>query len=186
VEGKIAAATFAIEEKIPYLGLCLGMQTAVIALARHIGLEHANSTEMNEDTPHPVIDIMADQKDIVEKGGTMRLGNYLCKFDPKSKSRTIYGAKEVSERHRHRYEFNNAYRSELVGAGLRLAGLSPDEKLVEVIELDNHPFFIGSQFHPEYKSRPNRPHPLFHSFTQAAIAYRTAATHTDTRLKVKK
>ncbi len=186
VEGKIAAATYAMEQKIPYLGLCLGMQTAVIALARQIGLEHANSTEMNEDTPHPVIDIMSDQKDIVEKGGTMRLGNYVCKFDPKSKSRSIYGAKEVSERHRHRYEFNNSYRSELVAAGLRLAGLSPDEKLVEVIELDGHPFFIGSQFHPEYKSRPNRPHPLFNAFTKAAIAYRTAATHTDIRLKVNK
>jgi len=184
VEGKIAAGIFAMEYKVPYLGLCLGMQTAVIALARQIGLEHANSTEMNEDTPHPVIDIMADQKDITDKGATMRLGNYVCKFDPKSKSREIYGSKEVSERHRHRYEFNNEYRDELVAAGLRLAGLSPDEKLVEVIEIDGHPFFIGSQFHPEYKSRPNRPHPLFNAFTQAAIACRASAKHTDITLKV--
>lgn len=184
VEGKIAAALFAIERNIPYLGLCLGMQTAVIALARSIGLEHANSTEINEDTPHPVIDIMAEQRELYSKGGTMRLGNHICKLDPKSKSREIYGKTEIAERHRHRYEFNNAYREELIGAGLRLAGLSPDGNLVELIELDNHPFFIASQFHPEYKSRPNRPHPLFDAFTQAAIACRTSSKHTNRTLKV--
>ena len=184
VEGKISAGIFAMEHKVPYLGLCLGMQTAVIALARQIGLEHANSTEMNEDTPHPVIDIMEHQKDLFEKGATMRLGNYACQLDPKSKSYQIYGAKEIAERHRHRYEFNNAYREELIAAGLRLAGLSPDGQLVELIEIDDHPFFIASQFHPEYKSRPNRPHPLFNAFTQAAIACRTTSNHTDTILKV--
>lgn len=184
VEGKIAAATFAMEHHVPYLGLCLGMQTAVIALARQIGLEHANSTEMNEDTPHPVIDIMEYQRDLFEKGATMRLGNYTCKLDPNSKTYEIYGVKEIQERHRHRYEFNNTYREELSAAGLRLAGLSPDDKLVEVIEMDGHPFFIASQFHPEYKSRPNRPHPLFDAFTQAAIAYRATSTHTNMRLKV--
>lgn len=184
VEGKIAAATFAMEHKLPYLGLCLGMQTAVIALARSIGLEHANSTEMNEDTPHPVIHIMEHQKSITEKGGTMRLGNYTCQFDPKSKSRQIYGTKETNERHRHRYEFNNAYREDLISAGLRLAGLSPNGELVEVVEIDNHPFFIASQFHPEYKSRPNRPHPLFNAFTEAAILHRLAAASNDNKLKV--
>jgi CTP synthase len=184
VEGKIAAATFAMEHNIPYLGLCLGMQTAVIALARQIGLEHANSTEMNEDTPHPVIDIMEHQRDLFEKGATMRLGNYACKLDPASKSYAIYGAKEIHERHRHRYEFNNTYREELTAAGLRLAGLSPDDKLVEIIEMDGHPFFIASQFHPEYKSRPNRAHPLFDAFTQAAIACRATSKHTGIRLKV--
>ena len=184
VEGKISAGIFAMEHKVPYLGLCLGMQTAVIALARQIGLEHANSTEMNEDTPHPVIDIMEHQKDLFEKGATMRLGNYVCKLDPKSKSYQIYGAKEIAERHRHRYEFNNAYREELIAAGLRLAGLSPDGQLVELIEIEDHPFFIASQFHPEYKSRPNRPHPLFNAFTQAAIACRTTSNHTGTILKV--
>jgi CTP synthase len=184
VEGKIAAALYAMEHKLPYLGLCLGMQTAVIALARQIGLENANSTEMNPDTPHAVIDIMDHQKDITDKGGTMRLGNYTCVFDPKSQARKIYGAKEVEERHRHRYEFNNNYREELTAVGLRLAGLSPDGTLVEVIELDDHPFFMGSQFHPEYKSRPNRPHPLFNGFTIAAIAHRQATKHTEISIKV--
>jgi CTP synthase len=169
VEGKIAAGSYAMEHKLPYLGLCLGMQTAVIALARRTGLTGANTTEIDASAPHPVIDIMADQKDVTEKGGTMRLGNYTCVFDPKSISAKAYGQKQVEERHRHRYEFNNSYREQLQAAGLRLAGLSPDKRLVEVIEMKDHPFFVASQFHPEFKSRPGRPHPLFNAFIQAAV-----------------
>jgi CTP synthase len=167
VEGKISASIYALEHDIPYLGLCLGMQTAVIAFARHIGLTGANTTEIDEMTPHPVIDIMADQKDVSNKGGTMRLGNYPCILDPDSISAKAYGEKKILERHRHRYEFNNAYREQLTTAGLRLAGLSPDKRLVEIIEIKGHRFFVGSQFHPEFKSRPNRPHPLFNAFMKA-------------------
>jgi CTP synthase len=170
VEGKIAAGQYAIAHRVPYLGLCLGMQTAVIAVARNSGLKGANSREIDEATPFPVIDIMADQKDITDKGGTMRLGNYPCVLDPKSISAQAYGAKKVLERHRHRYEFNNAYRGQLTAAGLRLAGISPDKRLVEIVELKEHPFFVGSQFHPEFKSRPNRPHPLFNAFMHAAAS----------------
>ncbi len=172
VEGKINAATYAMEHKVPYLGLCLGLQTAVVAIARSIGLENANTTEVNPDTPHPVIDIMESQRDIESKGGTMRLGNYPCHLDPKSISAKAYGTKKIVERHRHRWEFNNAYRDELEAAGLRLAGLSPDGRLVEIVELDGHPYFVASQFHPEFKSRPNAPHPLFNAFVQTAIALR--------------
>lgn len=168
VEGKIAAGLYALEHRTPYLGLCLGMQTAVIAAARHAGLKNANTTEIDPGTPHPVIDIMADQKHIQDKGGTMRLGDYPCDLDPGSKSAAVYGMLHITERHRHRFEFNNAYREQLTSAGLRLAGLSPDGRLVEVIEIDNHPFMVGSQFHPEFKSRPNRPHPLFDGFIKAA------------------
>jgi CTP synthase len=167
VEGKIAAGTYALNHDVPYLGLCLGMQTAVIALARQAGLTDANTTEIDEKTTHPVIDIMADQKDISNKGGTMRLGNYPCVLDPDSISADAYGEKNIVERHRHRYEFNNAYREQLTSAGLRLAGLSPDKRLVEIIEMKGHRFFVGSQFHPEFKSRPNRPHPLFNAFMKA-------------------
>ncbi|HUD11385.1 MAG TPA: gamma-glutamyl-gamma-aminobutyrate hydrolase family protein, partial [Candidatus Saccharimonadia bacterium] len=172
VEGKIAAGMYALNHRIPYLGLCLGMQTAVIALARQIGLKGANTTEIDEKTAHPVIDIMANQKDISEKGGTMRLGNYPCVLDPASISAGAYKSKKVLERHRHRYEFNNAYREQLVEAGLRLAGMSPDKRLVEIIEMRDHPFFVGSQFHPEFKSRPNRPHPLFDAFMKATAKER--------------
>ncbi len=171
VEGKIKAAQYAMTHNIPYLGLCYGLQMAVIALARHIGLEDANSTEVNPDTTHPVIDIMADQKDVTAKGGTMRLGNYPCVLDPHSISARVYGTKKIVERHRHRFEFNNAYREQLQAAGLVLAGLSPDKRLVEIIEIKDHPFFVASQFHPEFKSRPNRPHPLFDGFMKAADAY---------------
>jgi CTP synthase len=178
VEGKIRAATYAMEHQVPYLGLCLGMQTAVIALARRIGLKDANTTEINPHTPHPVIDIMEHQKSITDKGGTMRLGDYPCHLDPTSAAAKAYGAKDIVERHRHRYEFNNAYREQLTAAGLRLAGLSPDRQLVEIIEISDHPFFMASQFHPELKSRPNRPHPMFNAFIQAAAKNAPSRTKT--------
>lgn len=167
VEGKIKAATYAMKNKIPYLGLCLGMQVAVVALARQVLGPDCHSTEIDTKTKHPVISLMPDQAKVTDKGGTMRLGNYVCVFDLRSKSRKLYSSDQVSERHRHRYEFNNEYRQVLSQHGLRLAGLSPDGRLVELIELDQHPFFIASQFHPEFKSRPTRPHPLFDGFIKA-------------------
>jgi len=168
VEGKIHAAHYARKHNVPYLGLCLGMQTAVIAVAREAGLVGANSTEIDEATPHPVISLMADQAGVVDLGGTMRLGSYPCVLVTGSRSAVAYGEKKVSERHRHRYEFNNTYRAQLEAAGMRFAGLSPDGRLVEIIELENHPFFVASQFHPEFKSRPQRPHPLFNAFMKAS------------------
>jgi CTP synthase len=168
VEGKIVAAQYARKHKIPYLGLCLGMQTAVIAVARDAGLVKANSTEMDEATPHPVISLMADQAEIIDKGGTMRLGSYPCVLESGTITAKAYGTKRIDERHRHRYEFNNAYREQLQEAGLVLSGISPDGRLVEVIELRDHPFFVASQFHPEFKSRPQRPHPLFAAFMKEA------------------
>ncbi len=172
VEGKIQAAQYAMEHEVPYLGLCLGMQVGVIAAARRAGLTGANSTEMNAATPHPVIDIMEHQKGITEKGGTMRLGDYPCQLTPGSRAAKAYGAKKVLERHRHRYEFNNGYRKQLEAAGIKFTGLSPDGRLVELIEIENHPFFMASQFHPEFKSRPNRPHPMFNAFIKAALGVR--------------
>ena len=172
VEGKIAAGQYAIEHNVPYLGLCLGMQSAVIAVARNAGLAGANSSEIDPSTPYPVIDIMADQKNVADKGGTMRLGDYPCELDPASRSAAAYGETSIQERHRHRYEFNNTYRERLVASGLQLAGLSPDKRLVEVIEVSGHPYFVASQFHPEFKSRPYRPHPLFDGFMKAAAARR--------------
>jgi CTP synthase len=169
VEGKIVAAGYARRNKLPYLGLCLGMQTAVIAVAREAGLKDANSTEIDVDTAHPVISLMADQRDVSEKGGTMRLGSYPCVLEAGTIAAKAYGKRKVNERHRHRYEFNNAYRKQLQGAGLRLSGISPDGRLVEVIELEGHPFFVASQFHPEFKSRPQRPHPLFAAFMKEAL-----------------
>ena len=176
VEGKIEAATYAMDNKVPYLGLCLGMQTAVIAFARSIGLENANTTEINPDANHPVIDIMESQKDIEMKGGTMRLGDYPCVLESGSISAKAYGTQKIVERHRHRWEFNNAYREELQAAGLQLVGLSPDKLLVEVIELKDHPFFVASQYHPEFKSRPNTPHPLFNAFMKAASSTKARQT----------
>jgi CTP synthase len=176
VEGKIAAGRYAMDHNVPYLGLCLGMQTAVIALARKAGLTGANTTEVDPDTKHPVIDIMADQKDITDKGGTMRLGNYPCVLTKNTHSAQGYGTKQIQERHRHRFEFNNAYRERLTKAGLVIAGLSPDKRLVEIIEISNHPYFVASQFHPEFKSRPNRPHPLFDGFLKAAAREHTGQT----------
>jgi len=175
VEGKIAAANYAIEHNVPYLGLCLGMQAAVIAVARRAGLKGANTTEIDKAATHPVIDIMADQVDVSDKGGTMRLGDYPCVLTPGTHSAELYGATEIKERHRHRYEFNNKYREQLQKAGLVLAGLSPDKRLVEIIEVADHSYFVASQFHPEFKSRPNRPHPLFDGFIKAIAKNGTAS-----------
>ena len=171
VEGKIEAIKYARENNIPFLGICLGMQTAVIEFARNVlGLKDANTSEINENTPDPVIDIMPDQKNIDNLGGTMRLGAYPCKLAENTWSRELYGNAEISERHRHRYEFNNSYREAMTKAGLVFAGTSPDDRLVEIVELpkDVHPYFVSVQFHPEFKSRPNRPHPLFKGLVTAA------------------
>jgi CTP synthase len=170
-EGKIAAARYSRETRTPYLGLCLGMQIAIIEFARHVvGLEKANSSEFDPESPHPVIDIMPDQVG-VEMGGTMRLGRYPCKIEPDTLAAEVYGEKlegeVVYERHRHRYEVNNGYRDALAQAGMVFSGTSPDNRLVEIAEIKGHPFFIGSQFHPEFKSRPLRPHPLFRGFVEA-------------------
>ena len=166
-EGKIEAARYARESNTPYLGLCLGLQIGVIEFARNVaGLEMANSTEFEPDTPHPVIDIMADQVG-VEMGGTMRLGRYPCRISPGTLAAEVYDTDFVNERHRHRYEVNNSYRETLAEAGLVFSGTSPEGRLVEIAELENHPFFIGSQFHPEFKSRPLRPAPLFDGFVAA-------------------
>ena len=171
VEGKIRAIQYAREHEIPFLGLCLGMQCAVIEFARHVaGLTNAHSTEFVPETPHPVIALMEDQQDVEEKGGTMRLGAYPCLLADGSRSREEYGEGEISERHRHRFEFNNAFRAQLEEKGMVIAGTSPDNRLVEVVEIVDHPWFVASQFHPELKSRPNHPHPLFAGFVRAALA----------------
>ena len=167
VEGKILSARYARESGVPYLGLCYGMQMAVIEVARNVvGLESANSTEIDPETPHPVIDIMPDQVG-VDMGGTMRLGSWPCKIEPDTLAAEVYDADLVGERHRHRYEVNNGYREALSQAGMVFSGTSPDGRLVEIAELKDHPFFIASQFHPEFKSRPVRPHPLFAGFVAA-------------------
>src|SRR3990172_5038076 len=167
-EGKILAARYARENKVPYLGLCLGMQLMVIEFARHVlGSDEANSTEFDRSTPHPVIDLMPDQRGVADMGGTMRLGLYPCQLQPGTRAAEAYGQQLVQERHRHRFEFNNAYREALQAAGMRYSGLSPDERLVEIAELVDHPFMLGTQFHPEFLSRPNRPHPLFVGFLKA-------------------
>ena len=174
VEGKIMAVQYARENKIPFLGICLGMHCTVIEFARNVlGLKDANTSEINENTPDPVIDIMPDQKNIDNLGGTMRLGAYPCKLAENTWSRELYGDAEISERHRHRYEFNNSYREAMTKAGLVFAGTSPDDRLVEIVELpkDVHPYFVSVQFHPEFKSRPNRAHPLFRDFIRASIEY---------------
>ena len=172
VEGKILAIKHVRENKIPFLGLCLGMQCAVIEFARSIcGWEDANSAEFSDTTKHPVLALMAGQKDITDMGATQRLGAYPMRIMPGTKARRIYGAPRASERHRHRFEVNNDLRSELEDKGLVTAGVSPDGRLVELIELPDHPFFLGSQFHPEFKSRPNRAHPLFREFVKAAVGY---------------
>ena len=176
-EGKIEAIRWARENKVPYLGICLGMQLGVVEFARNVcGLEGANSTEFAPDTPHPVIDLMPDQKSVENLGGTMRLGAYPCLLQPGTLAAQAYGEELVYERHRHRFEFNNAYRERLTKAGLVLSGLSPDGRLVEIIELSpkDHPFYVATQFHLEFKSRPNRPHPLFRDFVAAAVARRAA------------
>ncbi len=170
IEGKIAAAQVAREQQVPYLGICLGMQVAVAEFARNVaGMEGANSTEFDIETPHPVIDLLPEQKEVADLGGTMRLGADPIKLHADSRAREMYGEAVIYERHRHRYEVNNLLRKRLQSAGLHVSGTSPDERLVEVIELDDHPFFVASQFHPEFKSRPERPAPLFRDFVAAAL-----------------
>ncbi len=170
IEGKIQTIRYARERSVPFFGLCLGMQCAVIELARHVaGLAKANSAEFDPDTPHPVIHLMETQRGVTDKGGTMRLGAYPCMILEGSQAHKAYGITEVRERHRHRFEFNNAYRELLTRHGLILSGLSPDDRLVEIVELKNHPWFLATQFHPEFTSRPHHPHPLFSAFVGAAL-----------------
>jgi len=173
IEGKISAIRYARENNIPFFGICLGMQMAVVEFARNVaGLSGAHSSELNASTEHPVIALMPEQKNITDLGGTMRLGAYPCVLtEQESKSYTAYGEANISERHRHRYEFNNEYREQLAEQGLSLTGLSPDGRLVEIVELPAHPWFVGVQFHPEFKSRPNKAHPLFRDFIAAAREY---------------
>jgi CTP synthase len=168
VEGKILASKYARERQIPYLGVCYGLHMAAIDVARNVlGYDGASSTEIDPDSPHPVIDLMPDQKD-VEMGGTMRLGTWPCKLVPGTKAAAAYGEEMIQERHRHRYEINNAYRDAFDEAGMIVSGASPDNKLAEIMELVDHPWFVGVQFHPEFQSRPTRPHPLFRDFVGAA------------------
>jgi CTP synthase len=173
IEGMIQAARFAREKKVPYLGLCLGMQVMVVEFGRFaLGDESAHSTEFDPNTPHPVIDLLPEQRDVTNMGGTMRLGLYPCHLQPGTKAAAAYGKqKDVQERHRHRFEFNNAYREQLGAKGMVFSGLSPDGRLVEIAEIADHPFMVGSQFHPEFLSRPNRPHPLFRAFVEAAVKH---------------
>jgi CTP synthase len=173
IEGKVLAARWARDQRIPYLGLCLGLQCAVIEFARQIiGSPDANSTEFDMFTQHPVIDFMPDQRELEDKGGTMRLGLYPARLTPGSRAAAVYGQEVIYERHRHRFEVNNRYRQILEGAGMALSGQSPDGRLVEIVELRDHPWFVASQFHPEFKSRPERPHPLFNGFVASALAVR--------------
>lgn len=170
IEGKIQAVRYARENKIPFLGICLGMQLAVVEYARNVaGLPGAHSSELSPDTPYPVIDLMPEQKDVDKMGGTMRLGAFPCVIAEGTNSYAAYGTAEISERHRHRYEFNNAYRDKLTASGLTLAGQSPDGRLIEIVEIKEHPWFVGVQFHPEFKTRPNRPHPLFRDFVKKSL-----------------
>ncbi|QSX07732.1 CTP synthase [Alkalibacter rhizosphaerae] len=170
IEGKIASAKYARTKKVPYLGLCLGLQIAVIEFARNVaGLKGANSSEIDANTPYPVIDIMEDQKDLDNKGGTMRLGQYPCLLKEGTKAFQAYGRSEILERHRHRYEVSNKFRGNLEEKGLIISGTSPDQVLVEMVEVEDHPWYVATQAHPEFKSRPNDPHPLFRDFIKAAI-----------------
>jgi CTP synthase len=173
IEGKVLAAHFARDHGIPYLGLCLGLQCAVIEFAREVvGTSDVNSTEFDMFTSNPVIDFMPDQRELEDKGGTMRLGLYPARLAANSKARAVYGEEVIYERHRHRFEVNNRYRQTLENAGMLLSGVSPDGRLVEIVELKDHPWFVASQFHPEFKSRPERPHPLFDGFVATALALR--------------
>ena len=170
IDGKIVAIHYARTHKIPFLGLCLGMQLAIVEYARNVaGLKDAHSIELDPGTSHPVIALMPDQEDIEDIGGTLRLGSYPCVLDKTTKAYELYGTDQIAERHRHRYEVNNDYRKILTDHGLTLSGLSPDGRIVEMIEIKDHPFFIATQAHPELKSRPNRPHPLFRGFVKASI-----------------
>ena len=171
IPGKIEAVRYAREHRVPFLGLCLGMQCAIIEFARNvIGWADADSTELDPASPHPVIALLPDQEGVTDLGRTLRLGAYPCVLSPGTKARGLYGAERISERHRHRYEVNNDYRADLTAAGMVLSGQSPDGYIVEMIELPDHPFFVATQAHPEFKSRPNRPHPLFRGFVAAALA----------------
>ena len=173
IDGKIYAIQYARENGIPFLGLCLGMQLAIVEFARDvIGWEDAHSVELNPATTHPVIHLMPEQDGIEDIGGTLRLGSYPCVLDKSSKAFALYGEETIHERHRHRYEVNNDYRKALTDHGMLLAGLSPDNRIVEMIELPEHPWFVATQAHPELKSRPNRPHPLFRGFVEAALNMR--------------
>ena len=177
IEGKISAIRYAREHGVPFLGLCLGMQMAVVEFARHVlGWPDAHSTELNPDTTHPMVHLMPDQNGVTDIGGTLRLGSYPCVLDKTTKAYALYGEAVIQERHRHRYEINNAYRKALQDAGLTLSGLSPDGRIVEMIELKSHPFFLATQAHPELKSRPNRPHPLFRGFVAAALEHKRSLT----------
>ena len=170
IEGKINACRYARTHGVPYLGICLGMQIAIIEFARDVlGMADANSAEIDPSTTHPVIDILPEQKDVTDMGGTMRLGQYPCTLNPESKAYSLYGASMIYERHRHRYEVNNDYRPDLLNGGMIFAGTSPDNHIVEMVEIPDHPWFVAGQFHPEFKSRPNRPHPLFYGFVKAAL-----------------
>jgi CTP synthase len=174
-EGKITAVRWARERKVPFFGICLGLQMAVIEFARTVlGLDRANSFEFDEGTPHAVVTIMEEQKRVTDKGGTMRLGSYPCALKDGTKARELYGNDVVQERHRHRFEFNNAYKPQFEAAGMVFSGVNPDLGLVEMIELNNHPHFVGCQFHPEFKSKPFAPHPLFAGFVRAALEHRDA------------
>lgn len=181
VEGKILAATYAREHKIPYLGLCLGMQAMCIEFGRNVvGLNEANSAEFDMNTPHPVIDLMLEQRDITDMGGTMRLGLYDCAITPNTQAGKAYGQAMVQERHRHRFEFNNRYKQAYEQAGMIFSGINPQSNLVEISEVKDHPFMVGSQFHPEFLSRPNRPHPLFANFIKAAVAQKQSKSNQTT------
>lgn len=174
IEGKIVAAGYARRQGLPYFGICLGMQIAIIEYARNvIGYTDANSAEIEPHTKYPVIDLMPEQKDIDQLGGTMRLGQYPCALNENSRAYAVYGQSLIHERHRHRYEVNNDYRDALVDAGMLISGTSPDNRIVEMVELEDHPWYVACQFHPEFKSRPNRPHPLFTGFVEAALADRS-------------
>ena len=172
IEGKISTIKFIRENNIPFLGICLGMQMAVIEFSRNVlGLKGANSTEMDDSTPYPVIDLMEEQKDITHMGGTMRLGAWKCTLEEESIAYEVYGEKEISERHRHRYEFNNSFKDQIEAAGMKATGFNPDTGLVEVVEIPEHPWFVGVQYHPEYKSTVANPHPLFVAFVKAALGH---------------
>lgn len=175
IEGKIKACEYARTHNVPYLGICLGMQIAIIEFARNVlGLKDANSAEIDPETPYPVIDILPEQKDVTDMGGTMRLGQYPCSLNPESKAYELYGASMIYERHRHRYEVNNDYRTDLLKSGMIFAGTSPDNHIVEMVEIPGHPWFVAGQFHPEFKSRPNKPHPLFRGFVTASLKHKNS------------
>ncbi|NQV49184.1 MAG: gamma-glutamyl-gamma-aminobutyrate hydrolase family protein, partial [Candidatus Marinimicrobia bacterium] len=173
IEGKIRAAQYAREKKVPFFGLCLGLQVAVIEFARNVlGLENANSEEFSDDSPHPVIHLMLSQYHVTHKGASMRLGAYDCVLKPGTKAFAAYGEEKISERHRHRFEVNNKYRDQLEAAGMIISGTSPDNELVEMIEIADHPWFVGTQAHPELKSRVAKTHPLFRDFVKASLAFK--------------